>query len=140
MDKKITHDGVVIKIDGRKVHVQIVSHSACSGCHARGACTASDSKEKIIIAQSGGVEYKIGDRVTIIGSNNAAWFAVRLAFIYPIIAAFIVLPSILVVTNNEMLACLGCLAMLAVYYFVLFLCRNRVEKKFVFTLQKKSEE
>lgn len=139
MSKTITHDGVVIKTEGSNVHVQIVSHSACAGCHARGACTASDSKEKVIIAQSGGVEYSIGDRVTIIGSNSAAWYAVRLAFIYPILLAFIVLAGILVLTQSEVVACLGCLGVIAVYYLVLFLLRNKIETKFVFTLRKQAD-
>lgn len=138
MDKTIKHDGVVIKVDGQKVHVQIVSHSACSGCHARGACTASDSKEKIIIAQSCGSTYNIGDHVTIIGSNNAAWKAVRLAFIYPIIVAFIVIAGIMKFTSDEVMSCVGCLAVLAIYYFCLFLLRNKIEKDFVFTLQGKN--
>lgn len=140
MSKTITHDGVVIKTDGQKVHVQIVSHSACSGCHARGACTASDSKEKVIIAESEGVQYNIGDRVTIIGSNSAAWYAVRLAFIYPIIASFAVLFGMIAITADEVLACLVCLAVLGVYYLLLFLLRNKIEHKFIFTLQRKTDD
>lgn len=134
MSKNITHDGVVIKVDGEEVHVQIVQHSACSGCHARGACTASDSKDKIIIAQSGGVSYSIGDRVMLIGSNSMAWSALAYAFVLPMVLSLCLL---FVVSNwvGEAMACLCVLAMLGVYYFVLFLLRNKLATKFVFTLR-----
>lgn len=135
MNKNITHDGVVIGINGEDVKVQIVQHSACSGCHARGACMASDSKEKIIIARSGGVSYSIGDRVTLIGSNSMAWSALGYAFLLPMVIAFVVLFA---ATDfvGEVGACLLTLAFLAVYYFVLYLCRNKLETKFVFSVEK----
>lgn len=136
MSKNITHDGVVVKVEGSDVHVLITQHSACSGCHARGACTASDSKDKIIVAKSEGIEYNIGDIVTLIGSNSMAWSALSYAFSYSNGArngaSFVVSSYV-----SEAAACLSVLAMLAVYYFVLFLFRNRLSTKFVFTLQKK---
>ncbi len=136
MSKNITHDGVVVKVEGSDVHVLITQHSACSGCHARGACTASDSKDKIIVAKSEGIEYNIGDIVTLIGSNSMAWSALSYAFLIPMVLAMVLL---FVVSSyvSEAAACLSVLAMLAVYYFVLFLFRNRLSTKFVFTLQKK---
>lgn len=136
MSKNITHDGVVVKVEGSDVHVLITQHSACSGCHARGACTASDSKDKIIVAKSEGIEYNIGDIVTLIGSNSMAWSALSYAFLIPMALAMVLL---FVVSSyvSEVAACLSVLAMLAVYYFVLFLFRDRLSTKFVFNLQKK---
>lgn len=135
MSKNITHDGVVIKVEGQDVHVQIIQHSACSGCHAKGACTASDSKNKTIVAQSRGEEYNIGDRVTLIGSNSMAWSALAYAFILPTVLALVLL---FVVSGyvGEVAACLYVIAMLAVYYLVLFLFRSKLETKFVFYIEK----
>lgn len=137
MSNNITHDGVVIKVEGRDVHVQIVQHSACSGCHARGACTASDSAEKVIVADSQGLEYEVGDIVTLIGSNSMAWSALAYAFIIPMVVAIAVL---FVVTGymSEAMACLVVLGWLAIYYFILFLFRDRLKTKFVFLLEKKA--
>jgi len=139
MSKNITHDGVVIKVDGRDVHVQIVQHSACSGCHARGACTASDSANKVIVADSQGLEYKIGDVVTLIGSNSMAWSALAYAFIIPMVIAIALLFCITGLVSEAM-ACLIVVAWLAIYYFILFLFRDKLKTKFVFLLEKKSSE
>lgn len=135
MSKNITHDGVVIKVEGNDVHVLITQHSACSGCHARGACTASDSKDKIIVAQSEGIEYAIGDLVTLIGSNSMAWSALSYAFLIPMVLAFVLLFSVASFVS-EVAACISVIGMLAIYYFILFLCRNKLSTKFVFTVCK----
>lgn len=135
MGKNITHDGVVVKIEGQEVHVLIVQHSACAGCHAKGACTASDSKDKIIIAQSRGDKYEIGDLVTLIGSNSMAWSALTYAFILPLILSIALLFCVSGFVGEAM-SCLCVIAMLAVYYLVLFLFRNKLETKFVFYIEK----
>ena len=136
MSKNITHDGVVIKVEGHDVHVMITQHSACSGCHARGACTASDSQEKIIIAQSEGFSYEIGDQVTLVGSNSMAWSALSYAFLIPMVLAMALLFAVSGFVS-EVLSCLIVIAMLAVYYFVLFLFKDKLSTKFVFRLEKK---
>ena len=136
MSKNISHEGVVIKVEGENVHVMISQLSACSGCHARGACTASDSKEKIIIAQSEGLEYNIGDEVMLVGSNSMAWSALSYAFLIPMVCAMVLLFAVSGVVG-EVASCLIVLGMLAAYYFFLFLFRDKLSTKFVFRLEKK---
>lgn len=135
MSKNITHDGVVVAIDGQDVHVMIVQHSACAGCHAKGACTASDSKDKIIIAKSRGEAYQIGERVLLVGSNSMAWSALAYAFILPLILSIALLFVVSGIVSEAM-SCLFVLASLAIYYFILFLFRSKLETKFVFYIEK----
>lgn len=135
MSKNITHDGVVVGIDGQDVHVLIVQHSACAGCHAKGACTASDSKDKIIIAKSRGEAYQIGERVLLVGSNSMAWSALAYAFILPLILSIALLFVVSGIVSEAM-SCLFVLALLAIYYFILFLFRSKLETKFVFYIEK----
>ena len=135
MSKNITHDGVVVGIDGQDVHVMIVQHSACAGCHANGACTASDSKDKIIIAKSRGEAYQIGEQVLLVGSNSMAWSALAYAFILPLILSIALLFVVSGIVSEAM-SCLFVLALLAIYYFILFLFRSKLETKFVFYIEK----
>jgi len=44
----IIHPGIIERISGEKVFVRILSQSACSACHAKGACSVADAEEKII--------------------------------------------------------------------------------------------
>ena len=113
----------------------IVQHSACAGCHAKGACTASDSKDKIIIAKSRGEAYQIGERVLLVGSNSMAWSALAYAFILPLILSIALLFVVSGIVSEAM-SCLFVLALLAIYYFILFLFRSKLETKFVFYIEK----
>ncbi len=135
MSKEITHDGVVIKTEGTQVSVMIVQHSACSGCHARGACTASDQKEKIIVAESGGQEFRPGERVTLVGSNSMAWSALTYAFILPLVLCMVILFAV-AQAAGEGTGAVCVFAFLALYYIGLFCFRNRLKTKFSFQVRR----
>lgn len=133
--KNITHEGRVVKVDGREVTVCFIQNSACSGCHAKGICSSQDQAEKMVVADSQGVEYAVGEKVNIIVSNEVAWTAVVLAFIVPLIIAFIAL-FVTVPLAGELTGCLVTLGVLAIYYLVLFTQRNKMNRKVVFTLSR----
>lgn len=133
--KNITHDGRVIKVDGRDVTVCFIQSSACSGCHAKGICSSQDQAEKIVVADSQGLEYSVGEKVNIIVSNEMAWSAVVLAFLVPLVVAFIAL-FVSVPLAGEMMACLITLGVLAIYYVILFLQRDKLNRKVVFTIER----
>ena len=136
MSKTISHDGVVVKTEGRDVSVMIVQTSACSGCHARGACMASDSDEKIIVGDGGGREFHPGDLVTIVGSSSMAWSAMGYAFVLPTVLA---LAALFVVAPRwgEATGAISALLLLAVYYCILWLLRDRMKTRFSFTVEPK---
>ena len=48
MSTKISHSGIVERIDGDCVQVRIVQTSACAACKVAGYCNAAESKEKVI--------------------------------------------------------------------------------------------
>lgn len=136
MSKNITHEGVVIKTEGTRVTVRFVQNSACSGCHAKGVCSSQDSAEKIVVAEGYGVPFQIGDEVNIIVSNSAAWQAVRFAFAIPLVLALVCL-FCCVPYLGEVKASLATLAVLALYYLGLYLCRSHLGSKVEFTVTHK---
>lgn len=133
--KNITHDGRVIKVEGRQVTVCFIQSSACSGCHAKGICSSQDQAEKIVVVDSEGVAFSVGEQVQIIVSNEMAWQAVMFAFMIPLIVAFVAL-FIAVPQAGEMWACIITLGVLAIYYMVLFLQRARLNRKVVFHISR----
>ena len=135
--KNITHDGRVVKVEGHQVTVCFIQSSACSGCHAKGICSSQDQAEKIVVVDSQGVEYSVGETVMIIVSNEMAWSAVMLAFMVPLVLAFIAL-FCAVPFVGEMWACLITLGVLAVYYLGLFTQRAKLNRKVVFSITRQS--
>ena len=70
MSQVIEHTGRIQRIDGNRVQVLITQHSACSGCHAKAACTAADAAEKVIEAETDDATLQVGDAVTVCAQRS----------------------------------------------------------------------
>lgn len=136
MSESINHSGIVQRITENSVYVRIVQQSACSGCHAKSMCSASERKEKIIEIPDTSGEYKVDEPVEIIGRATMGLQAVLLAFVLPLVGvvAAVVVGSLL--AWKETFSGLIGLILLVVYYCLLYLFREQLKKRFVFTLQK----
>lgn len=139
MNKSITHEGVVVGVDGQQVTVQFVQHSACSGCHAKALCSggSSESAEKRVVANSYGVPYQVGESVKIIVAGGLAWSAVVIAFIVPILLGLVCLFVMVKGFGSEWMGSLGTLAALALYYLIVWTQRSKLERRVEFTLERK---
>ena len=134
MAKTVSHKGVVVAVDGNKIKVQIESVSACAACHAKGMCTLSDKEDKLIdIECSKAVGKKVGDLVTVVVAQQRGMQAVVLAYILPAIVVILSLVGLLNIVS-EPVAIILSLLLLAVYYLILYLLRNKISSKFVMTL------
>lgn len=134
MSKTVSHKGVVVAVDGRRLKVQIQSVSACAACHAKGMCTLSDKEDKLIdIEMPNGMEKKVGDVVTVVVTQQRGMQAVVLAYILPAIVVILSLVGLLKIVSEPVAIILSLLS-LAVYYILLYLFRNRISSKFVMTL------
>jgi len=134
MSKIVSHKGVVVAVDGRRLKVQIESVSACAACHAKGMCTLSDKEEKLIDIESpAAVDKKVGDVVTVVVTQQRGMQAVVLAYILPAIVVILSLVGLLNIVSEPVAIILSLLS-LAVYYILLYLFRNRISSKFVMTL------
>lgn len=134
MSKTVSHKGVVVAVDGRRLKVQIESVSACAACHAKGMCTLSDKEEKLIDIESpAAVDKKVGDVVTVVVTQQRGMQAVVLAYILPAIVVILSLVGLLKIVSEPVAIILSLLS-LAVYYILLYLFRNRISSKFVMTL------
>lgn len=134
MAKTVSHKGVVVAVDGNKIKVQIESVSACAACHAKGMCTLSDKEDKLIDIESPkAADKKVGDVVTVVVAQQRGMQAVVLAYILPAIVVILSLVGLLNIVS-EPVAIILSLLLLAVYYLILYLFRNKISSKFVMTL------
>lgn len=137
MNNNVTHDGIITKIEGRQVTVQFVQQSACAGCHAKSLCSSSDAKMRSIVADSYGFPFKIGEPVQVEVTSQLARTAMLAAFGVPTVLAL----SVLFPMNawcGEMVACAATLAIIGLYYAVLYMFRARLDRKVVFVLHRKN--
>jgi len=139
MSQQIEHTGIINHIENNLIKVLIVQQSACSGCHAKGACTAADQDEKIIDIESSDPSFKVGEFVTIYGQSSMGLFAVLLAFVFPFILILLVLIYVRSLVASESVAGLIALSSLIPYYIILSLNNKKLKSKFRFSIKKQSE-
>ncbi|MCU0288304.1 MAG: SoxR reducing system RseC family protein [Acidobacteria bacterium] len=131
----VSHEGIVVSIDGNHVQVKIMSMTACDGCRARNTCMAAHGKEKIIDAIT--LEpLKKDDAVLVKMEEKLGWIALFYAFFLPLFILLALLFSLPALGFSETLAGIIALGSLMPYYLVLYLFRKKIEKKFVFTAEK----
>ncbi len=136
MSTKISHSGVIERIESDKVQVRIVQTSACAACKVAGYCNAAESKEKIIdvFCDPSSKGYQVGQPVMVTTSGVVAAKALLWGFGLPFVLLVAVLVVVLLVTSNEGLAALCALAALVPYYFLLWLLRNRMRDELSFQI------
>lgn len=133
---KITHSGTIINVAGDMVKVNIVSASACSACHAKGACSVSDAEDKIIdVKKVDGKIYEVGEQVVVILDKNSGLKAVMLGYIIPFLVLLTVLITGTWVGLAEGVAGLISIGSLAPYYLLVYLTREKQKKIFDFKLK-----
>nr|WP_297100293.1 SoxR reducing system RseC family protein [uncultured Draconibacterium sp.] len=115
--------------------VNIVSQSACSTCHAQGACSVSDFQDKEIEVTEYKGNYKVGDEVTILFKQSKGFTALIWGYVIPF---FVVLGTLIIaleVTGDELKSGLLSLFILVPYYITLYFFRHLLKKVLKFELE-----
>lgn len=137
MSESINHNGIIEKIDGNTVFVRIIQQSACSGCHAQSMCSASEKKEKIIeVNDNNPGRFHVNEKVTLCGQSSLGLQAVFLAFVLPLIVVVAAIVAGSGLQWDETTSGLTGLLLLVPYYSILYFLREKLKRKFIFTLKK----
>lgn len=130
----ISHEGIVESIGTGSCLVRILQASACSSCSARQLCRSSESKEKLIEVRGHYPTLQVGDSVTLTGSVRQGLRASVLAYIVPLILMVAVLFACSHL-YGEGIGALAALLVLALYYGLLYMMRDRLGKEFEFEIE-----
>ena len=136
MSETIHHTGIVERISPEAVFVRITQRSACSGCHAQSMCSAFEQKEQIIKIPDQSGQYVLGEQMEIRGQVSVGLEAVVWAFVIPLILVVAGVAGAIFLGCDESASGLISLLTLVPYYGALYLFRNRLKRRFVFTLRK----
>ena len=152
--KMIKHDGIIIALNGDGTAlVRIVQTSACAACKAKAMCASAESAEKeMTVMLLGDGQWAVGDTVEVMVQQKMGWKAVVLAYLLP----FFVMLAVMFLGNGLLAmgdgatgllgdeakreAVLGTVALcaMALYYLVLGMFKDKLQKEFSFTAKKKN--
>ena len=133
---EIRHSGKIREITPDFTTVQILVSSACSSCHAKGLCGMSEEEEKVIMVPTDPyAEHNVGDEVQVLTKMTMGLKAVWISYVIPLAVLMILILSLSPVIANELILGLVALAGVAVYYFGIWLFRDRLSNEFVFYIK-----
>ncbi len=133
---EISHRGRIVSITPEVTTVQIVSESACSACHAKGLCSLGDSTVKEVeLPTRGWDNYQVGDEVSVVLQASMGHKAVWLAYVLPLVLMAAALLVTLSAGGSELLAGGVAIAVVALWYAVLWLLRGRLRNEYIFNIK-----
>ena len=137
---EIQHTGEIIDITPDFTTIKIIVSSACASCHAKSLCGMSEEQEKIIMLPTDPyATHNVGDKVQVATKMTMGLKAVWISYVIPLAVLMILILSLLSIFEDvqckEAIAGLGSLAGVGVYYFVIWLLRDRLKNEFVFYIK-----
>ena len=152
--KMIKHDGIIIALNGDgTARVRIVQTSACAACKAKAMCASAESVEKeMTVVLLSNEQWAVGNEVEVMVQQKMGWKAVVLAYLLP----FFLMLAVMFIGNGLLAmgdgatgllgdeakreAVLGTVALcaMALYYLVLGLFKDKLQKEFSFTARKRA--
>lgn len=130
---EISHPGRILEITPDFTTVEITVSSACSSCHAKGLCGMSEDEDKIIMVPTDPYTVRaVGDEVTVKTKMTMGLKAVWISYVIPLVILLILILSLSAVFDKEYLVGLVSVAGVALYYFGIWLFRDRLSDEFVF--------
>ena len=137
----IKHDGIIIALneDGTAL-VRIVQTSACAACKAKAMCASAESAEKeMTVVLLGDEQWAVGNEVEVMVQQKMGWKAVVLAYLLPffVMLAVMLIGNAIWAVREEILGTVALCAM-ALYYLLLGMFKDKLQKEFSFTAKKKN--
>ena len=130
---EITHTGKIMEINPDFTTVQIVVSSACSECHAKGLCGMSEDQDKIIMVPTDPYTVRsVGDEVMVKTKMTMGLKAVWISYVIPLIILMILILSLSTVMDNEFLRGGTAVAGVGIYYFIIWLFKDKLSDQFEF--------
>ena len=133
---EIRHTGKIIEITPEYTTVEIVVSSACSSCHSKALCGMSEDKEKVIMVPTDPYAlHKVGDEVEVMTKMSMGMKAVWISYVIPLAVLMILILTLSGVFEKEYLRGLVAIGGVALYYFIVWLFRDRLNNEFIFYIK-----
>lgn len=114
--------------------VDIITGSACSGCHAKSACSLGSTEVKTITVKSNAA-LSPGDRVTVTMEQSQGFRALMIGYVMPLLVLIAAFAALTTAGAGELASALLSFGALAVYYGVVWVFRTKVGEKFEFKIK-----
>ncbi|MDY6320694.1 MAG: SoxR reducing system RseC family protein [Bacteroidales bacterium] len=106
------------------------------GLSSRWSLQRPESKKKIIDVPNDGVTpHYVGEEVEVCLGQSLGLKAVLISYVIPVVILLILIVTLSALGKSELLAGLASVGGVAIYYFIVYLFRERLERKYEFYIK-----
>lgn len=133
---EIVHSGKVIEMTPDFTSVEITVSSACASCHAKSLCGMSEEQDKVIMLPTDPyATYNVGDEVQVCTKMSMGLMAAWISYVIPLAVLMALILILTSVGVNEFISAGAAIAGVGLYYFVIWLLRDKLNNEFVFYIK-----
>jgi sigma-E factor negative regulatory protein RseC len=133
---EIVHSGKIIEMTPDFTSVEIMVSSACASCHAKTLCGMSEEQEKIIMLPTDPyATYNVGDEVQVCTKMTMGLKAAWISYVIPLAVLMALILILTSVGVNEYISAMASIGGVGLYYFVIWLIRERLNNEFTFYIK-----
>ena len=133
---EITHTGKIIDMTPDFTTVKITVSSACASCHAKGLCGMSEEEDKVIMLPTDPyAAYNVGDEVTVCTKMSMGLKAAWISYVIPLAVLMALILTLTSFGINEFIAAGSAVGGVALYYFIIWLLKDKLNDEFVFYIE-----
>jgi len=133
---EIVHSGKIIEITPDFTSVEITVSSACASCHAKALCGMSEEQDKVIMLPTDPyATYSVGDEVQICTKMSMGLKAAWISYVIPLAVLMALILILTSVGVNEYVSAGVAIAGVGLYYFIIWLLRDKLNNEFVFYIK-----
>ena len=119
------------------MRVGVEVNEACGSCASRKACSMGSSEQReIVVYTSDASLYTVGESVKVGAKQSLGVVAVILCYVVPLVVLVASLSVAVALGSSDGISALISLGSTAIYYAILYLCRSRISKRIIFTINK----
>ena len=133
---EITHTGKRIEMTPDFTTVEITVSSACASCHAKSLCGMSEEEDKVIMLPTDPyASYNVGDEVVVCTKMSMGLKAAWISYVIPLAVLMALILTLTSFGVNEFISAASAVGGVGLYYFIIWLFRERLSKEFVFYIK-----
>ncbi|MBP5571339.1 MAG: SoxR reducing system RseC family protein [Bacteroidales bacterium] len=136
VDNEIIHHGRIVDMTPETFLVEIITESACATCHAASLCGMSEAKKKIVEVPAK-LGFEPGEEVWVVMKKTMGMKAVTIAYVFPLLVLVVLLFACILGGLPEIVAGITAIAGVGLYYFLIYLMRDRLYNDSTFYIKKK---
>ena len=133
---EITHSGKIVEMTPDFTTVEITVSSACASFHAKTLCGMSESEEKVIMLPTDPyATYNVGDEVMVCTKMSMGLKAAWISYVIPLAVLMALILALTSFGVSEFISAISAIAGVGLYYFIIWLFRERLSNEFVFYIK-----